>query len=113
MESSCVSVEMFHLVGDNASIENNLIWVRNVRDSVLAWWFNIIILVVILGGFGYFLWAGYGTSTPLELQKIDFKPIPWQNAVRNVPTTDYGQTPAVETGDGIPGYADRTSASAF
>jgi len=43
----------------------------------------------------------YGTSTPPELQKIEFKPIPWQNAVRNVPTTDYGQTPATETGDGI------------
>jgi hypothetical protein len=113
MESSCVSVEMFHLVGDNASIENNLIWVRHVRDSVLAWWFNAIILVAIVGGFAYFLWASYGTSTPSELQKIEFKPIPWQNAVRNVPTTDYGQTPQVETGDGIPGYADRTSASAF
>ena len=113
MESSCVSVEMFHLVGDNASIENNLIWVRHVRDSIMSWWFNVIILVVVVGGFGYFLWAGYGKTTPLELQKIDFKPIPWQNAVRNVPTTDYGQTPAIETRDGIQGYADRTSASAF
>lgn len=113
MESSCVSVEMFHLVGDNAGIENNLIWVRNVRDSMMSWWFNVMILVVILGGFGFFLWVGYGTSTPPELQKIEFKPIPWQNAVRNVPTTDYGQTPAIETGDGIPGYADRTSATAF
>ncbi len=105
---------MFHLVEDNVSmIENNLIWVRNVRDSVMAWWFNVSLLVLVIGCFGYFLWAGYGKTPPPELQKVEFKAVPWQNAVRNVPITDYGQTPAIETGDGIPGYADRTSATAF
>lgn len=80
---------------------------------MLSWWFNAILFVGVIGCFGYFLWAGYGKVPPPELQKIDFKPNPWQNAVRNVPITDYGQTPATEIGDGIPGYADRTSATAF
>jgi hypothetical protein len=114
MESSCVSVEMFHLVKDNVSaIENNLIWARGVRDSIISWWFNAVLLLIVVGSFSYFLYMSHGTATPTELQKIEFKPIPWQNAVRNVPITDYGQAPATEAGDGVQGYADRTRASAF
>jgi hypothetical protein len=37
----------------------------------------------------------------------------WNNAVRNVPITNYGQTPQIETGTGIQGYVSRTSASAL
>jgi hypothetical protein len=105
---------MFHLVKDTtAQIENNLIWVKNVRDSIFSWWFNVILLVVVVGSFGYFLYASYGTGTPPELQKIPFEPRTWNNAVRNVPLTQYGQTPQIETGDGIQGFTNRTSAQAF
>jgi hypothetical protein len=105
---------MFHLVKDTtAQIENNLIWVKNVRDSIFSWWFNVTLLVVVLGSFAYFLYASYGTGTPPELQKIAFEPRTWNNAVRNVPLTQYGQTPQIENGDGIQGFTNRTSAQAF
>ena len=104
---------MFHLVKDTApDVENNLIWVKSVRDSMFSWWFNIILLFVVLASFAYFLYASYGTGTPPELQKIKFEPNTWHNAVRNVPITEYGQIPKVENGDGVSGYARRTGASA-
>ena len=105
---------MFHLVQDNVStIENNLLWVKSVRDSIFSWWFNVILLVTVVGSFAYFLYASYGTETPRELQKIEFEPKVWNNAVRNVPITEYGQTPQIETGDTIQGFSYRTSATAF
>jgi len=104
---------MFHLVKDNVSqIENNLLWARSVKDSIISWWFNIVLLVVVVGSFGFFLYTGYGT-VPEEKQKINFEPRLWNNAVRNVPTTEYGQTPKTETGYDISGFSNRTSATAF
>ena len=94
-------------------IENNLIWAKSVRDSMLAWWFNAILLVSVLGFFGYFLYMSYGSAPPEELKKIPFQPNAWMNAVRNVPITDYGQTPTTENGDGVQGYASRNGATAF
>lgn len=105
---------MFHLVKDTASqMENNLIWVKSVRDSAFSIWFNIILLIVVVGSFAYFLYASYGTATPPELQKVKFEPRMWNNAVRNVPIVEYGQIPQIETGDGIQGHSRRTGASAF
>ena len=105
---------MFHLVQDNLpQIENNLLWVKSVRDSIFSWWFNVVLFVVVVGSFAYFLYASYGTATPVELQKVPFEPRVWNNAVRNVPTTEYGQTPQTQTGDTIQGFTNRTSATAF
>ena len=114
IQSSCVSVEMFHLIKDNVSkIENNLLWVKSVKDSIVSWWFNVILLVGVVGSFAFFLYSSYGTGTSKELQKINFEPRMWNNAVRNVPVTEYGQIPQVETGDGISGFSRRTGATAF
>ena len=105
---------MFHLVKDNVSrIENNLLWVKSLRDSIFSWWFNITLLVVVVGSFIFFLYSSYGTSPSTELKKINFEPRMWNNAVRNVPTTEYGQIPQTETTDGISGLSRRTGASAF
>lgn len=105
---------MFHLVKDTVpEIENNLIGVRSLRDAMFSWWFNVGLLVLVVGFFGYFLYASYGTGTPPELQKVPFQPRTWNNAVRNVPITEYGQIPKVETGDDLQGYSRRTGASAF
>ena len=105
---------MFHLVKDTTGqIENNLLWVKSVRDSIFSWWFNITLLVVVLGSFAYFLYMSYGTGTPPELQKIAFEPRTWNNAVRNVPTTQYGQIPQTEAGDGVQGFSSRTRATNF
>jgi len=105
---------MFHLVKDTASqVENNLIWVKSVRDSAFSIWFNVILLVMVVGSFGYFLYASHGTATPSELQKVKFEPNTWNNAVRNVPIVEYGQIPQIETGDGVQGHSCRTGASAI
>jgi len=103
---------MLHLVeGTKSRIENNLIWVKSVRDSIFAWWFNLTLLIIVVGSFGFFLYTSYGTVE--EIQKIPFEPRLWNNAVRNVPISNYGQTPQIETGIGIQGYVSRTSASAL
>jgi hypothetical protein len=105
---------MFHLVKDTAGqIENNLLWVKSIKDSMFSMWFNIGLLVLVIGSFIYFLYGSHGTATPPELEKIKFEPNLWQNAVRNVPTLDYGQIPKVETGDGVSGFSRRTGASAI
>jgi hypothetical protein len=105
---------MFHLVKDTASqVENNLLWVKSVRDSMFSWWFNVILLVGVLSSFAYFMYMSHGTGTPPELQKIPFEPNTWHNAVRNVPITEYGQIPKTENGDGVSGFSRRTGASAI
>ena len=105
---------MLHLVQDSISrIEDNLIWVKHLRDKLVAWWFNAIVLVAVVGSFGFFLYSSYGTAVPDELVKIPFEPRTWNNAVRNVPTSEYGQLPKTETPGGIQGFTHRTSAIAF
>lgn len=105
---------MLHLVeGASSGIENNLIWVKSIRDKIASWWFNLIILVVVVGSFFYFLYSSYGTAVPDELKNIPFEPRTWNNAVRNVPTTEYGQIPQVETGPGIQGFTGGSRGTAF
>ena len=103
---------MFHLVKDTKPlIENNLLWVKSVRDSIFSMWFNISILVLIVGSFAYFLYSGYGKEVPLK--KIQFEPQLWNNAVKNVPSLDYGQIPQTQAGDGVQGRSHRTGAAAI
>lgn len=105
---------MFHLVKDNVEkIENNLLWVKSVRDSIFSWWFNLILLVAVLGAFTYFMYSSYGSVPNEEMKEIQFEPRLWNNAVRNVPISNYGQTPQIETGDPVQGFAYRTSAPNF
>ena len=58
---------MFHLLKDTVEIENNLLWVKSVRDSVFSMWFNIVLLVLVLSSFGYFLYKR------IKLRLIKFK----------------------------------------
>ena len=105
---------MLHLVENTVnSIENNLLWVKHVRDSIFAWWFNLIVLVLVVGSFAYFLWSSHGTAIPDELKAVKFEPRLWNNAVRNVPITDYGQLPQTETGFNIQGVASGRGGTAF
>ena len=105
---------MLHLVeGVSAKIENNLIWVKSIRDSIFSWWFNLTIFVIVIGSFAYFLYMSYGTAVPDELKSIPFEPRTWNNAVRNVPTTNYGQIPQIEAGPGIQGFTGGSRGTAF
>lgn len=105
---------MLHLVeGASSSIENNLIWVKSIRDNIISWWFNLVVLVLVVGSFGFFLYSSYGTAIPDELKSIPFEPRTWNNAVRNVPITEYGQIPKIETGPGIQGFTSGNRGTAF
>lgn len=106
---------MFRLVDEslNSRIEDNLIRSRQIQDSWFSLGFNLISLVVVVGGFLYFLYSSYNTP-PVENKQIEYKPVPWLNAVRNVPgDQEYGQVPQTEIGSGIPGTAYRSSAATF
>lgn len=105
---------MFHLVQDTTDfVEANLIRARGLRDSWFSMWFNIVILLLVVGSFLYFLYASYGTAPSSETAHIPFQANPWMNAVRNVPTTEYGQFPETEIGGGLSGPIYRTSSAAF
>ena len=104
---------MFHLVKDNVSqIENNLLKVKSFQDSVFSWWFNISILLLFVGALLFFIFKNYGVVKP-EVKKINFEPRLWNNAVRNVPITEYGQIPQIEIGDGLSGFERRRSEETF
>jgi len=105
---------MFHLVKDNVSeIENNLIWAKSFRDSIFSWWFNLTVFVIVIGLSALGLFVSYGKPPENKPENIPFKPNMWHNAVKNVPITNYGQTPQVEAGDGIQGFARRNRATDF
>jgi hypothetical protein len=105
---------MFHLVQDTSDqIQATLLRAKQIRDSWFSMWFNVGALLLVVGGFVYFLWASYGTAPPAELRHIPFQANPWMNGVRNVPTTEYGQLPEIEIGGGLSGPPYRTSAATF
>lgn len=106
---------MFRLVDQslNSRIEDNLIRSRQLQDSWFSLGFNLVSLFVVVGGFLYFLYSSYNTA-PVENKQIEYKPVPWLNAVRNVPgDQEYGQVPQTEIGGGIPGTTYRSSAATF
>jgi hypothetical protein len=106
---------MFRLVDQslNSRIEDNLIRSRRLQDSWFSLGFNLVCLVVVVGGFLYFLYSSYNTPQ-VENKQIEYKPVPWLNAVRNVPgDQEYGQVPQTEIGGGISGTTYRSSAATF
>jgi hypothetical protein len=103
---------MFHLVEDTYSrVEGNLIKSGKIKDSWYSMLFNMVALVVVVGGFIFFLYYNHGTQK--EKENIEFKPVPWLNAVRNVPETDYRQIPQTEIRGSISGVVHRGSAATF
>lgn len=105
---------MFHLIQDNVSkIENNLLGAKHFAQTIFSQWFNIIIFVLVIGSFGYFLWSKKDSEPKEELKKIQFEPRTWNNAVKNVPIIDYGQTPQIEVRDGIQGHSFKGSQATF
>ncbi len=70
--------------------------------------FNLVLLVLVLGGFGYFLYVQYEATAIAgqeEEKRIPFEPQVWYSATRNVRSEEYGQQLQpfeVETGYGLP-----------
>jgi hypothetical protein len=100
---------MNHLISlaDRNSIENALLERKATLMQQTSMMFNIILLVLVLSGFGYFLYVQYITTAQhVEEEKhIPFEPQVWYSATRNVRSDEYGgqlQPFEIETGYGIP-----------
>lgn len=107
---------MFHLVDEslNSRIEGNLIRSRQIQDSWFSMGFNLISLLIVVGGFICFLYFSYNPNAPTEKKHIEYKSVPWLNAVRNVPgDQEYGQVPQTEVGSSVQGFAHRSSTATF
>lgn len=73
-------------------IENTLLSRRNEIVQATSMMFNMILLGLVLAGFGYFLYIQYQTTKEIiPEQRIPFKPIAWYSATRNVREEEYSQ----------------------
>jgi hypothetical protein len=100
---------MNHLINslDLGRVENGLLQRRDELAQATSWIFNVVLLGLVLSGFGYFLYVQYQTTaeTAVEEKRIPFEPQTWYSATRNVRSEEYGrqlQPFEAETGYGIP-----------
>ena len=105
---------MNHLIRseDLSRIEGILIQRRDELVQATSWVFNLMLLGLVLAGFGYFLYTQYNTTQETQEQekRIPFEPQVWFSATRNVRSEEYGsqlQPHEVETGYALPGSAGR------
>ena len=69
--------------------------------------FNVLLLFLVLAGFGYFLYVQYEQNKDAvdQEKRIPFEPQVWYSATRNVRSEEYGrqlQPFEIEAGYGIP-----------
>jgi hypothetical protein len=101
---------MNHLVSafDMGRIESSLLERKNQLVQETSMVFNWILLVLVLSGFGYFLYVQYETTAEAEREqekRIPFEPQVWYSATRNVRSEEYGrqlQPFEAETRYGLP-----------
>jgi hypothetical protein len=101
---------MNHLVSafDMGRVESSLLERKNQLVQETSMFFNVVLLVLVLGGFGYFLYVQYeatAVAAQEEEKRIPFEPQVWYSATRNVRSEEYGrqlQPFEVETGYGLP-----------
>jgi hypothetical protein len=100
---------MNHLIDsfDLGRIENSLLQRRDELAQATSWFFNLVLLVLVLGSFAYFLYVQYHThAEEVEQEKrIPFEPQVWYSATRNVRSEEYGrqlQPFETEAGYGLP-----------
>lgn len=104
---------------DLGRIESSLLTRRNELVQTSSWAFNMILLGLVLAGFGYFMYVQYHTTLEQaghEEKRIPFEPVVWYSATRNVRSEEYGrqlQPAETQTGHGIPGPAFGGSGSPF
>lgn len=100
---------MNHLINslDLGRVENSLLQRRDELAQATSWIFNMVLLGLVLSGFGYFLYVQYQitSETTQEEKRIPFEPQVWYSATRNVRSEEYGrqlQPFEAETGYGLP-----------
>jgi hypothetical protein len=96
---------------DLGRIESNLLQRKQDLIQASSWMMNIVMLVLVVGGFGCFLYIQYYATAKeeAETKRIPFEPIPWLSATRNVRMEEYGrqlQPHQAQTGNGLPGAID-------
>ena len=79
-----------HLVDDGTlmRVQNNLLQSKNIQNLHGSWWFNLLVLGILITVFVYFLMNQYASTKYVieaEATKIDipFQPNTFNNAVRN------------------------------
>lgn len=88
-------------------VEASLLQRRDELAKSTSWIFNLVLLALVLGSFGWFLSVQY-TSHQQEVQeekRIPFTPTTWYSATRNVRSEEYGrqlQPFEIETRYGLP-----------
>lgn len=97
---------MNHLISDadRSRIESQLLLRRDQLVQATAWTFNLVLLVGVIASFVVFLYVQYNRTTQevQETKRIPFTPTTWYSATRNVRSEEYGRTPDIETGYGVP-----------
>lgn len=100
---------MNHLVStwDKLRIENSLLERRDQLVQSASWTFNLVLLGLVLAGFGFFLYVQYTNHKVEEdtVKRIPFEPTTWYSATRNVRSEEYGrqlQPFEIETRYGLP-----------
>jgi hypothetical protein len=100
---------MNHLIDSSTlgRVENVLLERRNQLAQASSTVFNLTLLVLVLGGFAYFLYVQYNTTQEtVETKRIPFEPQVWYSATRNVRSEEYGrqlQPFEIETRYGLSG----------
>ena len=87
-------------------IESSLLRRRDELVQQTSWFFNLVLLAIVLGGFAMFLKTQYETTAQQEggEKRIPFEPQVWYSAARNVRSEEYGrqlQPFEIETGYGL------------
>jgi len=93
-----------------AAIESSLLARRSELVQSTSFAFSLIILVVVLGGFGWFLSVQYQLNKDAPVEKrIPFTPTVWYSATRNVRDEEYAsqlQPFEIEARYGVSGSGD-------
>jgi hypothetical protein len=87
---------MNHLVSaiDLGRVESSLLQRKHQLVQETSLFFNVILLVLVLGGFAYFLSVQYHATASAEQEaekRIPFEPQVWYSATRNVRSEEYGR----------------------
>ena len=96
---------------DLSRIESNLLQRKNDLVQASSWMMNIVMLGLVVAGFGCFLYIQYHATAKeeAETKRIPFEPIPWLSATRNVRMEEYGRQlkpREAQIGYGLPGAID-------
>jgi hypothetical protein len=95
---------------DLGRIESTLLARRSELVQSTSWFFSVIVLCAVLGGFGWFLKVQYEMNAAKpEEKRIPFTPTTWYSATRNLRSEEYAgqlQPFEIETRYGVSGSSN-------